>query len=322
MKKIGSHVVPEYYLKQFAVKRSRKNWQLVVYEKGKTPRIGNTSSESVENGYFQTEDYELESSLAAFEDRANSIIRWINNPAYVFSSADLETLSLYVALLFVRSRTRRDFTKKLVLSLTSELNNVLQETASQRIVVERFRNALGKSISSEQVLASIARTAAKLQTPAEVKQLFLDNFENLTNKIGMALQGRTLQLWTAPRDMEFATSDTPVITLKQMGGRFYPGWGFGQPHVIVVCPLSFRTCAAFLPNDAVAQRREVPRQWVWSTNQVIAMCMSKYLYARTVSEDLRWYVDNLGSQIRYGENAFVNTAATQDLWRKYFAENG
>src|ERR1700677_335023 len=50
---IGSHVIPRFYLEQFATKRRQGKPGFVwVYEKGRPPRPSSTKAQGYENGYF------------------------------------------------------------------------------------------------------------------------------------------------------------------------------------------------------------------------------------------------------------------------------
>jgi hypothetical protein len=113
---IGSHIIPRYYLEQFATKKkpSAKTGQFWVYAKGSEPRLGTPKSEGVENGYFGLPgetgelDESLEWKLAEMENEANDLLVMAGNQTFVWSIFYRQKMANYVALLYARTKARRD----------------------------------------------------------------------------------------------------------------------------------------------------------------------------------------------------------------------
>src|SRR5258708_2728264 len=114
---IGSHIIPKFYLEQFATPSTRgkgKPGRIWVYEKGKSPSHRGTSVQGVENGYFGTvrPDGSLEESLEAdlaerekecgdaFVSAKSELFDWT-------STSSRNKIAFYAALLFSRATQRR-----------------------------------------------------------------------------------------------------------------------------------------------------------------------------------------------------------------------
>src|ERR1700730_13243156 len=107
---IGSHIIPRFYLEQFA----NTDGRVWTYEKEKPTHPRSTASQGYENGYFAyvhsdgTKDESFETELAKIEDRCKDTPLCAKSELYDLTAlAHKNELALYVGLLFSRSTSRR-----------------------------------------------------------------------------------------------------------------------------------------------------------------------------------------------------------------------
>src|SRR6266852_6115125 len=99
--RVGSHIVPRYYLEQFASKRRPKapSGAVWVYAKTKPPTQRGTPVVGVENGYFDTQtptgdvlSYEVR--LADHEHAAHALLPMIRNECFFFDLRSREIIAM------------------------------------------------------------------------------------------------------------------------------------------------------------------------------------------------------------------------------------
>src|SRR5438552_13072577 len=104
---IGSHVIPRFYLEQFASANRRKGkpGSVCVYEKGKPTRPSSTKAQGYENGYFAfvhpdgTKDESFETKLASLEGRYNDALVCAKSRFYDLTSlAHKNEIAFYMGL--------------------------------------------------------------------------------------------------------------------------------------------------------------------------------------------------------------------------------
>src|SRR5579871_2711118 len=117
---IGSHIIPRFYLEQFATRSGRGKKQagfIWVYEVGKKPRRRGTSVQGVENGYFGfmrpdgSLQEEFEEELARRENECNEVLVCAKSPLFYWPRGSKEKLAFYAALLYSRATQRRSFSE-------------------------------------------------------------------------------------------------------------------------------------------------------------------------------------------------------------------
>jgi len=179
----------------------------------------------------------------------------------------------------------------------------LQEQAS---AYEAFS---GVATSLEGISTAASKVLAKLSKPEFVNNAFVQGLLQVADAIRADLKDKPWQIWEAPGQAQFVTTDNPLITLKREMQGFLPGCGFGTPGVTSVFAISPSCC--FVTGGGIGPGRRYWRRAtskdVNSVNRALVMCMDRWAYSATPSEDIEWLVNRFGGIVKYGVNAFVPT---------------
>jgi hypothetical protein len=170
--------------------------------------------------------------------------------------------------------------------------------------IARYEQLVGHSISEAEFSEAVERVLQRTGTPEEAKNMFLLGLLRLADKIAADLAAKPWQIWDATSPSEFITTDNPVVTVRPDGrGSFSVGSGFANPGVIAMFPVD-STCCLVIGNYG-PDRKRVTAQAVQDVNKTVVMCMERWAYAKSFSEDIQWLVVHAGGILKYSENAFV-----------------
>ena len=130
---IGSHIIPKFYLEQFAKGRTKKRpGRLWVYEKGKDSDERSTSVQGFENGYFGyvrpdgSLEESFETELAKLESECDEVLVCAKFETFHWPPGSREKIARYAGLLFSRATQARSFNfrqRNIVLAGMSEVVN-------------------------------------------------------------------------------------------------------------------------------------------------------------------------------------------------------
>jgi hypothetical protein len=314
---IRSHTgTPKSYLNLFTRKQSPADRKpgLWVYQRGLPPFKSTPYSVGKEKGYFAitkpdgSRDESLENILSAFEGTGAELLRRLNFETYVMSPRDEETLDGYIALTFARTSARRGLTAKIFDSIRDAYQELAVDSDWLQDQVTAYQRFSGVLTSPGEISKAFERVLQKLAKPEQANNGFVQGLLRVAEGIFRELQGKPWQIWEAPEPSQFITTDNPVVTLKSdTWGTFSPGWGFRTPGATAAFPISPRCCVVVGEGVGTGRRywrRATPRD-VNGINQALVMCMDRWAYSATRSEDIEWLVNHLGGSVRYGVNAFV-----------------
>ena len=312
---VRSHIIPQHYLSHFADGRGR----LKVYEKDKLPRLGTPKNEAAENGYFAYQkksgdtDESMEEILARIEGEGSTALRLLANPCYVLFNADKLKLARYIAMLFCRTRARKNASETIGNRLCEATRRIAKNDDVVTNLAQHYTRLVGSEVTPQSVRGSIERVLADAQSPTGSRNYFIQTLLFTAGKILPQIQDKNWQVWLTREPNLFITSDNPVMTMKQTEtGVFSPGWGFSNPGVVTVFPVAATACLAIGAEGPPS--RYIPTRYVRETNKLVAMCMHRRVYANPHSDEgeVQFLVDSCGGQIRYLENAFVSSRADED----------
>ena len=259
---IGSHIIPRFYLEQFATRSGRGKKQagfIWVYEVGKKPRRRGTSVQGVENGYFGfmrpdgSLQEEFEEELARRENECNEVLVCAKSPLFSWPRGSKEKLAFYAALLYSRATQRRSFSE----ANYSKIIIQLEAAKNDSKLIKDLANALtvktGMHCPESAVLKGIDSWLENARNVASANNAFLGTLLENTSLIADALlQKIPWRVLRPPDGLEFVTSDNPLITFVPLGnGKLHPGYGFRKKQAI--------TCA---DEAGVAKKKRLDNQSV------------------------------------------------------------
>lgn len=103
---IGSHIIPRYYLEQFAEKQKpkAKTGHLWVYPVQGSSRRGTAQNEGRQKGYFAITttsgvSEEWEGRFASMEGRADELLACVGSPLFVMTERSRSALAQYIGLM-------------------------------------------------------------------------------------------------------------------------------------------------------------------------------------------------------------------------------
>lgn len=324
---IGSHVIPKFYLEQFARKQrpSAKTGHLWVYSKDSPPRRGTAKSEGVENGYFAMPkpggafDETLEHGLAKLEDKANGALVTASSENFAWSLGIRQELGSYVALLWARTKVRQDATNWVVKTARKNLIALLEDEQFLREMTTQWSEMLQYPLDVAILKESIERAAVGMATPHHAKEFFINEILDTQRLISEILLGRPWQIWRSPENVEFITSDSPTVTMFPVGEQFAPGFGFNQKGVLVAFPLNPKTCLV-IGRDG-GEFTEVDASMVARVNELQVLYMFQNVYSRSRSQVIEAAVRERGGYSKFGENAFLLPGDAVRVALKHFILN-
>jgi hypothetical protein len=313
---IGSHTIPRFYLEQFAnaSRRKGKSGYVWVYEKGKPPRQASTKAQGYENGYFAfvhsdgTRDEAFETQLAKLENRCNDEL--VCAKSNLFDLRILihrTTLAFYMGLLFARSTSRRKFSAGNWARLKGPFSELEFKDEYVQDTAAHFSESTGEVVTAEQIRQMIRKQAQHFSDKEMTGNTFIQDLLFHAEVMKAELVPRAWQVWQAPVDAEFVTSDNPVVTfLRLKEDLWHPGHGFRKPGVVIAFPIASTACLTVGFADQ-PEFQEVDAATVTRLNDIIVRCSDRFVYSKALSEELKGMVNEVGRTSVPGETAFVGT---------------
>jgi hypothetical protein len=309
---IGSHVIPRFYLEQFASEPARKGkpGRVWVYQRGKKPQQRATSVQGRENGYFGfvrpdgTLEESLETRLAKLEKACHDTLVCAKSELFCWSSAHRNNLAFYTSLLFQRATQSRNVNIKHWDGIQKGFAEALADDEFIDDLAVHYSAKFNKEIRREELREMLRGTLKKLQRPSEAKNTYLEKLLWQTEYIRDILLGKPWQIWRAPSGAEFVTSDNPLITFVRLRGDvLHPGYGFRRPGVVAAFPLAPECCLAMGPHGP--ESVTFGHKHVMMINELTIRLSDKFVYSRTRSEEIKNLVDEQGGTAKYGDSAFL-----------------
>jgi len=321
---IGSHIIPKFYLEQFATpsKKKGKPGRIWVYEKGKEPDERAPSVQGIENGYFAyirndgTEDSVLEDAyerdLANRETECDSVLYCSRSHLYHWPYGSRDKLAFYAGLLYSRATQRRAHSaqnSRLTLDLFERA--ISEDKTLLTDLIDCFKRRFNQDFTEEEIRDIMTKPFQEMRGPGAEKNQFLADLIGSAESIAKLILNKPIwEVWQAPEGLEFITSDNPLVSAVLLPhGKFHPGHGFGKQEIIALFPLAPIAClaaGAFTSGtNGVVGYRSVTASTVTEVNEAILSISDRYVYSKTRSDDVQKTVDLYGGTFRYGVNALM-----------------
>jgi hypothetical protein len=304
------HYLPVFYLKGFASETSQDKGFLWVYEKGKPPRRSKPENEAHQRNLYSYEDERgerrnLEQALSQIESAVAPFFRAVENGYYDFHPDDWEGFTYFIALMWLRGPSGRDF----VNGLSSEV--MKSEVKKHAQDAERFSNQYQRFLDesgTETRLSAEEMRAFIFSDEWEVKQkshgyTLRKMFEGVPI-VGSILKDKCWEVLVS-KDEFFCTSNHPVVTLLPDGSHQATiGAGFGWPDVEVYFPLNKRQCLV-LKGYGRNGARQVRSVRVRAINKILMVGAQRFFYGPDKNTAIEKLFNKIGCKSVLGKSAFM-----------------
>ena len=308
---INSHIIPNFYLKQFATTKPNGKHYVWVYAKGKKPVQQWTKNTAYENGYFAytlpdgTVEESLEGILKTMEEEAGDPLVSARSDLFVQSEMSRIKLASYAALLYSRSTQRLDWTKRNWIELYGQLDEVMKDEKFAASLVDHFNRKLGSNKSIAWIQKHMKELIQQKATTTEAKNNFLEELLANVDMTKDALVKRRMRVLKAPAGTQFVTSDYPLITFMPLqNGEFLPGEGFGKPTTMMVFPIAPNACLFFGGNDP-STRHVVDAKMVEKINWIVIASAHHFVFTQTEDVGIDTMCQQLIGSYIFGKTAFI-----------------
>lgn len=306
------HYIPQFYLDRFAdpIKSKAAGKSILwVYEQKRQIRKSTPKNEAHQRDFYAYEEagekkQDIEKALGQIESHIAPILRKTDAPDYFFAEAEKLAMASFVALMFTRVPSHREYTDNL---FGQFLKTWLQEKSKDPEKFKTDYEAFLTERGPTEIPADDMRNII-LEGKWEVEQTSsafnLGTMTQMSMDLTPVIFSLGWEIWHTDSDQLFLTSDNPVITSLPGNASMSFGMGFGIPGVEVIFPLSARACLV-MKGGAAEGSAIVTNPAVRDINKRVMVCARRYLYAPEFSSGVAKLFDNLGAQVVYGENAFL-----------------
>jgi hypothetical protein len=324
---IGSHIIPKFYLEQFATPSNRgknKPGRVWVYQKGRDPQERATSVQGRENGYFGfvrpdgSIEESFESVLAGRENECNEVLACAKSDLFHWPPGSHKKLAFYAGLLHARASQRRDFSERNRAHVIDQLREAAKDESLLKEIADALGRHLGQPVSVSHIRKGIHVWSERAPSKAAARNSYLSDLLKFAAQIAELLLSK--QPWVVLRpseEAEIVTSDNPLVTFVPMAnGKLLPGYGFNKKKAVAVFPLAPTAC--LLMGDAWhLARSRIDAATLWELNEAIVSICDRYVYSKTFCEETARRVEESAGTVRYGVNAFVGPGVTLPVARQF-----
>jgi hypothetical protein len=148
---IKSHVIPQFYLKQFAFMKPNDKHYVYLYEKTKEPKDRYTKKVGRIAGYFGyilpdgTLEESMETKLKLLEEDCRDVLVSAQSDFFVFTRDNRRTIAFYAGLLHARTTQRVQWNKKNWLEIYRQLDEAIKDDDYADELARYFSIKLEKS---------------------------------------------------------------------------------------------------------------------------------------------------------------------------------
>jgi hypothetical protein len=333
---IGSHVIPRYYLEQFAVKETptAKSGLLWIYYKNATSRRKTAKRTGIKYGYFAVRlpsgemDESFEAEIQKYETAADDVLVMAVKECFYWDDRRRRTMAIYAAILYARTIARHNALAWLSAKTSEEMKKAAEDQSLLEELGQFFSARYSHKITALDVKASILRVTEDVVLPQPGKENFIAEVLPTARYISEILLEKPWQIWTIDSDAEFITSDNPLVTGIPINGELAPGWGFRTEYkgrgVLVFLALNPKSCLVM--GTAGNDRKTVSSDLVHKVNDVIITQIVDQAYSRTKSEKFETSVREYGGTYQFGKTAFVRPgivgSSVKDMVKRYLKIKG
>jgi hypothetical protein len=251
----------------------------------------------------------LEELLSNIESAVAPLFRAIQDGYHEFHLDDWEGLTYFMALMWLRGPTGRDFVNELYEQSTEFAMKKQADNPDEfATFYKRFLESSGTKtkVTAEELREFILSGSGKIEQKNYGFTLKL-MFEGVP-RISSILKKKRWTVLMSTNDQFFCTSDHPVLTyLPDTPGRHGGGTigaGFEWPGVEIYFPLNRRRCLV-LGNRARNNARQIPGGHVREINKSMMVGARRFLYAAEKNAAMENLFNKIGCKSVPGKTAFL-----------------
>jgi Protein of unknown function (DUF4238) len=308
---IRSHIIPAFYLKQFAFEKPNGKHYVYLYEKGKEPADRWTKNVGYEPGYFGyvlpdgTIEESLEGRLKTLEEDCMDALVSANSDLFVFTHRNRRKLALYAGHLHSRTTQRLEWSKRNWLEIYQQLDEAIKEDGYADELAQYFSVKLGKNLSRQSLRNDIKGLILRSATAERGKNNFLEELLDNTNMTADALSAKQVRIWKAPKDTQFVTSDNPLVSFVVVpNGEFAPGFGFRRQDALAFLPVSPTKCVLFGGDDP-HEHFDIDAETMRKLNWAMIASAHHLVYGKTKDVGVQTMTNELIGTYVYAKTAFI-----------------
>ena len=207
------------------------------------------------------------------------------------SASRRNTLAFYAALLFCRATKRRNYVCQMWTKFHSDLSEVLNDNEFIDKLAQHCSILIHKPVPRERIRERLRKSVARMRDVSAVRNDFVENVLALVEPIKRQLLQKPWTIWRAPRNLEFVTSDNPLVTFVRLNdGALHLGYGFRTKDVIAVFPLAPSTCLA-MGEGGGSESVTLNEVDTMRINEAIIRMCDRYVYSKTFSGEIQSLVN-------------------------------
>ena len=217
---MGSHYIPQYYLKSFSKDKGRTIW---VYDKQDSRKFS-TQVKSIANitGFYTPKIEQYLSNVV--ESQANVVLRKIIERDKI-TVDDKKILSEYMVVMMKRVPWGKERVRKFVPSVAKEVSQKIHEALNFAKSMQ-----IGRAEFIEKRRTEIQKYIDRY-TREQQKEIWLDNIPpGMSPRVVAAISSMTWIFWTFDQHPAFLTSDNPIF--------YFTHIGIGKPKSEISFPIS------------------------------------------------------------------------------------
>jgi hypothetical protein len=181
-----------------------------------------------------------------------------------------------------------------------------------RDAAEHFSTAMGEEITPQQIREMIQNQTQRFSDKGFIQNTFVEDLLINVDLIANEFVSKPWQIWEAPTECEFVTSDNPLVTFLRLSDEvWHPGHGFRTPNVIVAFPLAPTSC---LTMGIIGREfQKVDQATVMRLNEIIIRSSDRFVYSKSRSDCIAEMVEEIGRTSVPGESAFIGRPPDENL---------
>ena len=301
------HYIPQFYLKGFTA----PNGALWAYEKHKPIRKSTPKNEAHERDFYAYKDEQgelrdVEQRLADMESYVAPLFQLIEQGYHRFHQDDFHGLATFIALLWLRGPSGRDFVKGL---LAQVMKSISMERAANKEEFtreyEKFASHAPTNVTAEEMRQFILSGEWDVEQQSYGYTL-RKMFEGIPI-VASILEHKQWEILIAQNE-SFCTSDIPIVTIlpDRHSNEATIGTGFAMPGVHVLFPLNKQKCLV-LKDRAICDGRAIRDVKVREVNKIIMVGARRFIYACENNSAMQKVFSRIGCKSIPGETAFMPT---------------